>query len=96
MRRTPRKTTDLQVPHEPADSTHHLDLAKAVRVSLPKLKLSTETISLRMPTTLLETIKIEANKRDVPYQSLIKMSLADQFQHHPAGTPPRAARFSPP
>jgi predicted DNA binding CopG/RHH family protein len=62
----------------------HLDLSQAVRVSLPNLKLSTETISLRMPTTLLETIKIEANKRDVPYQSLIKMALADQFQKHPA------------
>ena len=51
-----------------------------MRVSLPNLKLSTETISLRMPTSLLETIKIKANKRDVPYQSLIKMTLADQFQ----------------
>ena len=75
-----RKTTALQVPIEPADSTHHLDLSKAVRVSLPNLKLSTETISLRMPATLLESIKIEANKRDVPYQSLIKMALAEQFQ----------------
>lgn len=81
-----KKTTALQVPAEPADSTAHLDLSKAVRVSLPNLKLSTETISLRMPATLLETIKIEANKRDVPYQSLIKMTLADQFQDHPAGS----------
>jgi predicted DNA binding CopG/RHH family protein len=81
-----RKTTPLQVPSEPADSTDHLDLSKAVRVSLPNLKLSTETISLRMPATLLESIKIEANKRDVPYQSLIKMTLADQFQQHPAGS----------
>ena len=47
---------------------------------MPNLKLSTETISLRMPAALLETIKIEANKRDVPYQSLIKMTLADQFR----------------
>ena len=81
-----RKTTSLRVPTEPANSTNHLDLSKAVRVSLPNLKLSTETISLRMPATLLETIKIEANKRDVPYQSLIKMTLADQFQQHPAGS----------
>jgi predicted DNA binding CopG/RHH family protein len=79
-----RKTNTLQVPQEPSNSTVHLDLSQAVRVSLPNLKLSTETISLRMPTTLLETIKIEANKRDVPYQSLIKMALADQFQKHPA------------
>ena len=75
-----KKTTALQVPSEPTASTDHLDLSKAVRVSLPNLKLSTETISLRMPASLLETIKIEANKRDVPYQSLIKMTLADQFQ----------------
>lgn len=81
-----KKTTALQIPSEPASSTDHLDLSKAVRASLPNLKLSTETISLRMPATLLETIKIEANKRDVPYQSLIKMTLADQFQHHPAGS----------
>ena len=81
-----RKTTALQVPTEPADSTDHLDLSKAVRVALPNLKLSTETISLRMPATLLESIKIEANKRDVPYQSLIKMTLADQFQQHPGGS----------
>lgn len=81
-----RKNTPLQVPTESTDSTAHLDLSKAVRASLPNLKLSTETISLRMPATLLESIKIEANKRDVPYQSLIKMTLADQFQQHPAGS----------
>jgi predicted DNA binding CopG/RHH family protein len=81
-----RKSEPLQVPREAADSTAHLDLSKAVRVSLPNLKLTTETISLRMPATLLETIKIEANKRDVPYQSLIKMALADQFQKQAAGS----------
>lgn len=47
------------------------------------LKLSTETISLLMPATLLESIKIEANKRAVPYQSLIKMTLADQARISP-------------
>ena len=81
-----KKTTVLQVPTEPGDSTDDLDLSKAVRIALPSLKLSTETISLRMPATLLESIKIEANKRDVPYQSLIKMTLADQFQQHPSGS----------
>lgn len=81
-----RKTKPLQVPGEAADSTAHLDLSKAVRVSLPNLKLSTETISLRMPATLLETIKIEANKRDVPYQSLIKMTLSEQFHKQPVGS----------
>ncbi len=81
-----RKTKPLKVPREAADSTGHLDLSKAVRVSLPNLKLSTETISLRMPATLLETIKIEANKRDVPYQSLIKMTLSEQFHKQSVGS----------
>ncbi len=81
-----RKNKPLQVPAEPADSTAHLDLSQAVRISLPNLKLSTETISLRMPASLLNTIKIEANKRDVPYQSLIKMALAENFQRQPAGS----------
>jgi predicted DNA binding CopG/RHH family protein len=80
-----RKTNPLQVPREPAASTAHLDLSQARRVALPNLQLSTETISLRMPATLLDTIRIEANKRDVPYQSLIKMTLAEQFQKYPAG-----------
>ena len=81
-----RKTETLQVPREPADSTAHLDLSQAGRVALPQLKLSTEAISLRMPAVLLDAIRIEANKRDVPYQSLIKMTLADHFQPHPAGS----------
>ena len=75
------KTKTLQIPRESSDSTDHLDLSQAVRVALPNLKLSTETISLRVPGALLDAIKIEANKRDVPYQSLIKMALADRFQH---------------
>ena len=51
-----RKIDKLDVPREAADSTAHLDLSKAVRVSLPNLKLSTETISLRMPCALLDAI----------------------------------------
>jgi hypothetical protein len=51
---------------EPPGSTDHLDLSTAVHVALPNLMLSTETISLRMPAALLESIKIEASKREVP------------------------------
>lgn len=69
----------LYVPDMPENEGRDLDWSKARRVRLPNLKLSTETISLRMPAVLLETIKIEANKRDVPYQSLIKMALAEKF-----------------
>lgn len=58
-----------------ADSSLYFDWSKARHVKFPNLKLSTETISLRVPLGLLDDIKIEANKKDVPYQSLIKMYL---------------------
>ena len=63
---------------ETHDSTDHLDWSKAVRVRFPNLKPSTTAISLRLPVSLLEQIKIAANKRDVPYQSLIKIWLAEK------------------
>jgi len=47
-------------------------------VQLAKLKLSTETISLRLPKHLLDSIRQSANSRDVPYQSLIKIWLQEQ------------------
>ena len=59
------------------DSSDYLDWRKAGTVSMPNLKLSTKTISLRLPETLLDRIKIEANKRDMPYQSLIKVWLME-------------------
>lgn len=58
-----------------ADSTEYFDWSKGVRVKFPNLKLSTETISLRIPKGLLDDIKIVANRQDVPYQSLIKTFL---------------------
>jgi predicted DNA binding CopG/RHH family protein len=63
---------------ESEDSTDYVDWSKAARVVLPNLKLSTTSISLRLPLGLLDRIKVEANKRDVPYQSLIKMWLAEK------------------
>lgn len=54
------------------DSSDYVDWSQAKPASLPNLKPSTTTISLRLPDSLLDRIKIEANKRDVPYQSLIK------------------------
>ena len=59
-------------------STDYVDWSKAERVRFPNLKPSTTAISIRLPTGLLEQIKIAANKRDVPYQSLIKMWLAEK------------------
>src|SRR5271170_7668447 len=55
------------------DSTAHLDWRRAEQVRLPNLQRSTTAISLRLPVSLLEQIKIAAHKRDAPYQSLIKM-----------------------
>jgi len=63
---------------ETHDSTEYVDWSKAKRVQLPNLKLSTTAISLRVPQGLLDRIKIAANKRDVPYQSLIKVWLTEK------------------
>jgi predicted DNA binding CopG/RHH family protein len=63
---------------ESHDSSDYVDWDKAERVRLPNLKPSTRSISLRLPIGLLERLKIEANKRDVPYQSLIKTWLAEK------------------
>jgi predicted DNA binding CopG/RHH family protein len=63
---------------ESHDSSDLVDWKKAERVRLPNLKPSTRSISLRLPVALLERLKVEANKRDVPYQSLIKTWLAEK------------------
>ena len=55
-----------------------MDWSRAERVRFPNLKPSTTSISLRLPVALLERIKIAANKRDMPYQSLIKAWLAEK------------------
>jgi predicted DNA binding CopG/RHH family protein len=60
------------------DSADLVDWAKAERVGFPNLRPSTKAISLRLPTSLLEQIRIAANRRDVPYQSLIKIWLAEK------------------
>ena len=65
---------------ESHDSSEYVDLKHAKPVSMPNLKPSTKTISLRLPESLLDSIKIEANKRDMPYQSLIKVWLADDVK----------------
>ena len=63
---------------ETHDSAGYVDWSKASLVSLPNLKPSTETISLRLPAPLLSDLKALANKRDVPYQSLLKVFVADR------------------
>ena len=61
------------------DTTPYLDWSKAKRATFPNLKPSTTAISIRLPSGLLEQIKVAANKNDVPYQSLIKIWLAEKL-----------------
>ncbi len=65
---------------ESTDSSQHLDWTKAKKVVLPNLRPSTKTISLRLPQHLIDGIKVAANSRDVPYQSLIKVWLQEKLQ----------------
>lgn len=62
-----------------ADTTEYFDWPKAERVSFPNLKPSTATISLRLPQGMLDELKVLANQRDVPYQSLLKVYLAERI-----------------
>lgn len=60
------------------DSTEYIDYSKAKRTLFPNLKPTTKTISIRLPESLIEKLKVLANKRDVPYQSLLKVLLAEK------------------
>ncbi|MHB1515361.1 MAG: type II toxin-antitoxin system BrnA family antitoxin [Acidiferrobacteraceae bacterium] len=64
---------------ETHDSSQHVDWSEAQPARFPNLKPSTQAISLRLPLSMLERLKIEANKRDVPYQSLIKIWLEEKL-----------------
>lgn len=63
-----------------ADSTAFVDWSKAKRAKLPSLKPTLRTISVRLPVAMIEDLKILANKRDVPYQSLLKVFLAERLE----------------
>jgi len=63
---------------EAHDSADRVDWSKAKRVVFPKIKPTTQSISLRLPLHLLDRIKSAANSRDVPYQSLIKVWLEEK------------------
>jgi predicted DNA binding CopG/RHH family protein len=63
---------------ETHDTTLYVDWSTARQVRFPNLKPSTETISLRLPAGLLADLKALANKQDIPYQSLLKVFLAER------------------
>jgi len=63
------------------DSTDYIDWSKAIKNPLfPNLKPSTRSVSLRLPVSLIEALKFLANKKDVPYQSLLKIFLAERVE----------------
>jgi predicted DNA binding CopG/RHH family protein len=73
------------------DSTKVVDWTRAERVTLAALRPSLETISLRLPTLMLEEIKRLAHKQDVPYQSLIKLFLAERVKREIEESPAAAS-----
>lgn len=67
------------------DSSSHIDWSKAEKVNLSNLRPSTRTISIRMPEPMIERLKVLANKRDVPYQSLLKLFVAERIEEELRG-----------
>ena len=67
------------------DSTAFVDWKRAKRLTLPRLKPSVKTISLRLPQSMLDELKRLAHKRDVPYQSLLKIFLAERIEQERKG-----------
>lgn len=65
---------------EKNDAADYFNLSKAKRVTMPNLKPTTASISLRLSQSFLEGIKLQANKIDVPYQSLMKIWLAEKLE----------------
>lgn len=62
------------------DSADYVDWSKAERAYFPNLRPTSRTISLRLPVGMLEDLKVIAHKQDVPYQSFIKMTIADRIK----------------
>lgn len=69
------------------DSSECIDPSKADRAVFPKLKPSLKAISLRLPVSMIEELKLLANRRDVPYQSLLKIFLAERIRKELHGAP---------
>jgi predicted DNA binding CopG/RHH family protein len=63
-----------------ADSADYIDWDRAERASFPSLKPSLKSISIRLPEGMIEQLKVLANRRDVPYQSLMKMYLSEKLR----------------
>ncbi|HEX8172349.1 MAG TPA: BrnA antitoxin family protein [Thermoanaerobaculia bacterium] len=68
-----------------ADSTDHIDWSRAQVLATPNLRPTLRTISLRLPESMIAELKLLANQRDVPYQSLLKVFLADRLKQERTG-----------
>ena len=80
MKRIPKfKSEEEQSFWAEQDSADFIDWSQTKRVTLSSLRPSTKTISLRLPELMLEELKLLANKRDVPYQSLLKIFLTERI-----------------
>jgi predicted DNA binding CopG/RHH family protein len=68
-----------------ADSTEYVDWSQAQRIMLPNFRPTLRTISLRLPESMIAELKLLANQRDVPYQSLLKVFLAERINEERTG-----------
>jgi len=68
-----------------ADSTEYVDWSRAQKAVLPNLRPTLRTISLRLPESMIAELKLLANQRDVPYQSLLKIFLAEKIREERTG-----------
>ena len=84
MKKIPELKTEEEISAfwDEHDSADYIDWDKAKPMRLTKLQKSAKTISIRMPVDMIETLKIQANKNDIPYQSYLKMLIADGLRAH--------------
>jgi predicted DNA binding CopG/RHH family protein len=82
LKKIPRLDSEASVQEfwASADSTEYVDWSKAKLSFFPQLKPSSRTISIRLPEALLESIRVLANRQDVPYQSMLKILLAEKVR----------------
>lgn len=74
------------------DSTEYIDWSRGQRVTPPNLKPTLRTISIRLPEAMISELKLLANRRDVPYQSLLKIFLAERLRKEQSSSSPRSTK----
>ncbi len=94
MKKIPKFSTEAEERRfwQSADSTEYVDWKKAKKMVFTNLKPSLKTISLRLPESMIEELKVLANKRDVPYQSLLKVFLGDRIEQELRSVPYKRAK----